>query len=599
MTSPYGPQRVLFSEGRWVLWLVGLGIILILTANISKVLAGHMPGNDDMLRLQQVRDLMAGQNWFNTDQSRFLTPEGGDIHWSRLPDIFLSAIIMVLHPLLGADGAEKAALILWPLSLMAVTLAGAAMALHRLGANLAGQAAGLAFIGFSSAALNFTPGRIDHHNLIVALMSLALAATLSPRLSWRSGLIAAFCTAAMLSTAIESLPYVAVIVLTLGVFWIINGAAERSRLMVFGASLVWFAFAFYALDAPGIGDERFVCDAYGRAHLASFAAGGLAMVVLAVASTLLNDWGKRLVASMIAGGCVIALFINIDPSCFSDPYAGLSDQARTVWLNVVSEAHSFDQVWKTAPDRAIARYGFVIAGLVAAGMAVWSAPPGLRLARGAFMLLLLVSAAVTVWQVRGATFSHLFAAMAAGLIIGILFDTWRKSRDTKPLILLVACAVAISPTSWISAGQIYKQSLRASEVSADAASACADPAFYLELKADKPRNIFSSIDLGMEILVSTEHNVYSGPYHRNVGAIERAISVFLKPADEAHTTLLNAGADYLLFCSTLPETRRYARLSPNGFAADLNASNIPEWLNPITVSSDGNVTLYRISTGED
>ena len=80
--------------------LIGL-VLLIWLTKYGELSTGVMPGNDDMMRLSQVRDLLAGQGWYDVDQSRLITPEGGAMHWSRIPDLFMAAIIVMLTPSSG------------------------------------------------------------------------------------------------------------------------------------------------------------------------------------------------------------------------------------------------------------------------------------------------------------------------------------------------------------------------------------------------------------------------------------------------------------------------------------------------------------------
>ena len=63
MTSSYFRRAGVFANGNWALWLSGGFIVLMLALKAGEVLAGSLPDNDDMLRLQQVRDLLAGQAW--------------------------------------------------------------------------------------------------------------------------------------------------------------------------------------------------------------------------------------------------------------------------------------------------------------------------------------------------------------------------------------------------------------------------------------------------------------------------------------------------------------------------------------------------------
>src|SRR5690606_35689740 len=71
---------------------------------------------DDAMRLVVVRDLLAGQHWYDHVQHRLNTPYGAELHWSRLADLPVAALILLLRPLAGA-AAEQLALWLWPLLL--------------------------------------------------------------------------------------------------------------------------------------------------------------------------------------------------------------------------------------------------------------------------------------------------------------------------------------------------------------------------------------------------------------------------------------------------------------------------------------------------
>src|SRR3984893_7606818 len=77
---------------------------------------------DDAMRLVQVRDWIGGQGWFDLFQHR-LDPPGVSMHWSRVVDIPLAALILMLRPLLGTHGAEAVTLFGWPLLTFATALA--------------------------------------------------------------------------------------------------------------------------------------------------------------------------------------------------------------------------------------------------------------------------------------------------------------------------------------------------------------------------------------------------------------------------------------------------------------------------------------------
>ena len=57
---------------------------------------------DDAMRLTEVRDFLAGQNWFDLVQHRLNTPYGGLIHWSRLIDLPEAVVVGLLRLPFGA-----------------------------------------------------------------------------------------------------------------------------------------------------------------------------------------------------------------------------------------------------------------------------------------------------------------------------------------------------------------------------------------------------------------------------------------------------------------------------------------------------------------
>src|ERR1700675_3803410 len=120
---------------------------------------------DDAMRLVEVRDLIAGQGWFDLMQHR-LDPPGVSMHWSRVIDVPLAGLILALRPLLGSNGAEAAALVLWPTLLFGAALLLVAAIARRMtdGANRhVAQLAGMTLAALSAPALiHFRSGAIDH-----------------------------------------------------------------------------------------------------------------------------------------------------------------------------------------------------------------------------------------------------------------------------------------------------------------------------------------------------------------------------------------------------------------------------------------------------
>src|ERR1700704_7183794 len=77
-------------------------LIIWLATVMAQLLAGFGRGNemstDDAMRLVEVRDLLAGQGWFDLTQYRLDPPAGGVMHWSRIVDVPIAFLIQILQP---------------------------------------------------------------------------------------------------------------------------------------------------------------------------------------------------------------------------------------------------------------------------------------------------------------------------------------------------------------------------------------------------------------------------------------------------------------------------------------------------------------------
>src|SRR5579872_2177391 len=65
---------------------------------------------DDAMRLAQVRDLLAGQSWYDLTQWRMNVPFGLPMHWSRLIDAPIAGLILLFRQFLAPQSAETLAI---------------------------------------------------------------------------------------------------------------------------------------------------------------------------------------------------------------------------------------------------------------------------------------------------------------------------------------------------------------------------------------------------------------------------------------------------------------------------------------------------------
>lgn len=580
-----------------LIWAAGMAMIALMALKAGPILDGRMVSLDDYTRLQQVRDLLAGQDWHDVDQSRFLSPEGGEMHWSRIPDLFLSGLILLFRFFVNDQLAERLAVIVWPLALLSALLASIATTVRRIGGGRAGVIAAFFLFGAGAASLQYPPGRIDHHGLIAVLLLTALNTLFVRQPDLRAGLIAAASLCIALSVAIESLPFAAIVIAAVGLLWVLRGHCDQLRLAAFGAGLLVFGALAYWLDAPGVGAQRAVCDAYGQGHYTALVVGGAGLVVLGVFGGLLETWALRLVAGGALGGVVIASVWMIAPACFGSPYSDVGDLMNEMWLSQVGEARSLPALWRAEPHVAFAGFGVAASAF---GAAVWMrfrAAGQDEFAWSILTLLIALGIILMAWQIRAVTMTHILASAAAGAAIGAQFSVWVKKRGAPPLLHLAALALVLSPVSWSRLGELVATPApQQEETPRLAPQACYDPAAFKPLGALAPAVMFSQIDLGPAVLAQTHHAILSAPYHRNLRGIENTIMVYLSPAHEARERLDAMGADYVVVCPASEAAYGFHKRAPEGLSADMQAGRLPEWLEPVALEGAEPLELYRIKS---
>ena len=159
---------------------VALAVLLILLVTLPFATDYVGEDNDDAMRLVSVRDLLAGQGWFDTMQYRLGLAGGTLMHWSRLVDLPIANLIGLFSLVAPPQAAEALALAVWPLVLLVPLFAGMGLAGLRLGGRPAMHASLVLTLILVVSISRFQPGAIDHHNVQLALAALMTAMLLDP-----------------------------------------------------------------------------------------------------------------------------------------------------------------------------------------------------------------------------------------------------------------------------------------------------------------------------------------------------------------------------------------------------------------------------------
>ncbi|GAB4526751.1 MAG: hypothetical protein Kow00133_15610 [Amphiplicatus sp.] len=556
--------------------------------------------NDSLLRMVQVRDLLAGQGWFDLTLTR-MGPEGGfEMHWSRLVDAPIAALIWLFSRLTGdAALGEAIAATVWPLTLYAC----AAFLLARAARGYAGDRAVLPALAIGGIGLyvtkQFDPGSLDHHNLQVVL-ALLMAERLiaaagegahAPYAATAAGAAAGL----MLAIGMEALPYAAAGGLVAAGAFLVEGPARAGLAARYGAGFAGAtALAFFATVPPA----RWlmpVCDALSAAHGASALVAGLGLAAIARTPQIAADFRRRFLA-LAALGAGLALFALVFfPQCLSGPYGDLDPRLRRYWLDNVTEAQSVIDVLVKNPIQFAFYYITAMIGLLIVALRVRRF--GWRLQEAALGALMLAALATSFWQVRGAIFSLALSTPALAAWVA----AWRVQEGAKP----TAAALARMSAAWVGSLNLVWALATAGALKVIAPDhpafgdgekkeACYGGAVYEGLAALPAGRVLAISNLGAPVLHYTHHRALAGPYHRNQAGNLAALEAFLGTPEEARAIARRHGIDYVLVCPGNGETGSFSRWAPDGFLARLADSETPAWLAPLPDASREGLVVFAV-----
>lgn len=544
---------------------------------------------DDAMRLQQVRDWIGGQNFFDVTQHRVNPPVGGPMHWSRIVDMPIAALILLTRPLLGGWWSDILACAIVPLLL----LGGLAIALYRAVARLDGQRS--AFVATAlllttpSILVQFTPLRIDHHGWQIWMAAVALAGAFDARPA-RGGAVAGLGIAIWLQISSEGLPYAA---LFGGAFalrqWVLRDDAPRftAYAATLGGSALGLLIALRGWHA--LFDTK--CDALSAPYVWPLALLALTSPIVAhLAGSATRT--RRLLPPAIGAGCALLLFLAIGGPCLSgDPFKALGPTAYKLWYLQVMEGRP---IWEQGRSLAGVILLPTLLGLAGALLAAKNQTDRRKRLDWLMLAILLLGAlAVACILMRAMTVAHLFALPGIGWLLQRLIPRVQGARSAFLRVPGSVALVALTPVG-LSAAWIVLAS--PSEPARQVGTDCRGAATLAPLRALPPATLFAPLDMGPDILVHTSHSVVGTAHHRNATGITAVIEGFTDRPDQARSIIAGVGggrgAHYVVTCSGLGEIALYGKASRHGLASDLARGATPSWLQPL--SGAGPLHIYRI-----
>ena len=560
---------------------VCLLLAILLTRDHAREIwrTGAFFDTDDATRAVQLRAWLAGQDWYDLSIARMDPPAGVFMHWSRVVDVPLAALVTLAKPWLGADMAERFARLVFPAGLFAALLLAAGWAAGVTGGARA-RAPGIVLCFLGAPFLGqFIPGRIDHHApqiLLLVLMTGGALAAFDPARA-RLAALSALSAALSLAISLENLPFIAIVAAAFPLLFVVRGETARPALLWFAGTLAPSMTAlFLATVGPA---HRFegACDAFSLAHLAAGVAGSAALLVLALLAPRLRSRPARVLATLACAPLPIVALAVAAPRCLGDPFVGLDPLVRDIWLGHVGEVESVSSFLRTHVWSALA---MLVPMVCAAALAIAGVLRGSGVARARYALLaalLLMALAMTQWGIRAFSSGLPLVALAAAPALRRFAD-----RFESPVARLVAMGVGALPLAPF---------VLALALPSDAAPggqrtlSCLTPQALAPVAALPRGMILAPIDAGAHLLALTPHSVLGAPYHRDNAGNRAVIDAMLSPPDAARAMVARTGATYVAICAGEDQANVMAARAPDGLAAALLAGRVPAWLDPLNLPS--------------
>lgn len=571
--------------------------LVMVVAGWHAIAGLRFPDPDDAMRLLEVRDWIGGQSWWDVGQHRL---NGGafPMHWSRLVDLPLAAVMVVLDPMVGRVASIRIAMVAVPLATLAVVMALVATITRRLAGQASARLAVLVTPLSVALISQMRPMRIDHHGWQVAA-ALVAAWMLLSRPCARRGAVAGLALAVLLTISLEGLPITVAMMGIAALAWVVQPHKRRGFLL---ASIWTLAGAAAALQAATRGPAMLApaCDAMAPAWLAALGVAAAALTVAVVAAGAITATGRAGIAARFLvlvppAGLAAATWLLMAPACLAGPFATLPPQVYDIWYLSVLEGRP---LWEQQPVGAAITIGLPLTGLVGTVWA-WRRTRGRARDRWSLLLLLLLaSTGIAVMVVRaGATANALAVPGAAALLTALL--TRARSIATAPRRMLATLATLLMASPGLVVAMVpmvaNALSLHRPKASAERADRppCRGFADVRVMRRLPAATVFAPIDVSPELIVATRHHAIAGGYHRGAAAMAVVTRGFTAPPALAERTIRATGATYLIGCPGGNETEIYATVAPHGLWARLARGERFAWLQPVPMPN--HLLVWRIS----
>ena len=588
-----------FTPVRIALLVWGAMSLIAIAGKWQAIGALDLADTDDAMRMAQVRDLLAGQSWWDLTQYRVNPADGGVLmHWSRIVDAPLALGILLLEPLFGQAMAERIVMALWPPLLGAALSVACVLGYRRLSDPRFAYVVPLFLIMSGYILAQFRPLRIDHHGWQIFLAMLIMAQALRPA-GWQAGLLGGLFAAALLSVSIEGLPVVALFAALAALRWALHGRADdRASLCGYLGALAGGAILLQFATRGPVGLVGTWCDSLSAPYMAAFVVAAAAVFGIVRADPA-RPWA-RLGLLGGAGLAAAAALVGTEPQCAKGPFASLDPIVVQYWYRNILEGQP---VWASGGYDAIFVLVPSLMGLAGSLLAWRAASNRLDRRNWATVIVALTGAAIlSVLVLRSVSTAHLFALPGCAWLGIWIWQRARAIRAVLPRVLASALAALSLPLLGSIAVSIllgalfpiFKPADKLGAAKPPFAHNCLDPAAVAALNRTPATTIMTPIDLGAPIIFWTQHGLVATGHHRNKEAMANTLRAFVGDPARAESLVRGERAGLVVICRTANDLVQYRRARADSLAAQLYAGKTPAWLEPLPIASRAGLAVWRV-----
>lgn len=591
------PEQTIVFLGALLTW--ALFVAVRGPSGWQEMSSSGLADSDAVMRLAQIRDLLSGQGFYDLTQHRMNAPFGLEMHWSRLIDVPIAALIILGNVLLGPEYGEPFAMTVWPMLIFLPALVSICFVSREIG-GMGAVLPAMIFAMASPRSLVFSPGQIDHHNVQIMLcLALAACVVVSQRVP-KAAAAAGALVALTLSIGLESIAYALVCVAWYPILWILKGQERTPQMALFALGLMGSTLLLaFGLHAPVSGFSA-ACDVFSFAYAPALIMGAGGLYILSRMSTALIRWPTRFAAAGAVGAVCILSIAAIAPECLKGPYATLTPELREIWFDRVAETQSFQSMFANSLSSALMLYPFLATALACGAWAIWNMarqnPPHLEGLVLVFTMLL-IGFLLGLAQVRATNTAMFFAlpifAIFAAIIRGSLNKNGQKIGNSSAMVL--AWVLGTNAPWLVMAMQISGAEAEASS-QANRLASCGLPREIKTLNQHPPGVVVNGVNLGPWITAYTKHGAVSGQYHRNEKGILDAHRALTSKPSKARKLIEARRGKYVVWCASSGGGERLKEANPDGLVAQIENGAVPDWLLPITDRTKTGLRLYKVVT---